>query len=83
MNFLRRHGKLLGFVSLMLLGILGLCCGILEENILALVPNQIKRQISLFEHSPLSQKLIVMTQAPSKEQAQETAHPQLRNPSSV
>ena len=73
MNFLRQHGKLAGFVCLMLLGILGLCRGTLEENILALVPTKIKQQVSLFEHSPLSQKLIVITQAPSKEQAQETA----------
>ncbi|MBP5430505.1 MAG: MMPL family transporter [Elusimicrobiaceae bacterium] len=73
MNFLRRHGKLLACVCLMLLGILGLCRGTLEENILALVPNKIKQQVALFEHSALSQKLIVITLASSKEQAQETA----------
>ena len=74
MNFLRRHGKLLSFVGLMLLGSWGLYCGVLEENILALVPNKIKQQVSLFEHSPLSQKLIVITQASSAVQAQQKAH---------
>lgn len=71
MSFFRRHRNLICFVCLMLLSIVGLCYGTLEENILALVPNKIKQQVLLFEHSPLSQKLIVITQAPSKEQAHE------------
>ena len=73
MNILRRHGKLLCFVCLMLLGIMGTLSGSVEESILALVPRYIKKPIFLFEHSPLSQKLIVITQAASVEQARETA----------
>ncbi|MBR4682770.1 MAG: MMPL family transporter [Elusimicrobiaceae bacterium] len=73
MSIWRRHGKLTGFVAFMLVGIVGVWCGSVEENILALVPQSIKQSVSLFEHSPLSQKLIVITQAPSQEQAQEIA----------
>lgn len=73
MSFLRRHGKLMGFAGLMLLGIWGLSKGVVEENILALIPRTIKQQVSLFEHSPLSQKLIVITQSPSATQAQQLA----------
>lgn len=74
MNFLRGHGKLIGFVGLMLLGVFGILQGSIEENILALLPHAIKQQVSLFEHSPLSQKLIVITQASSAVQAQQKAH---------
>ena len=73
MRNLRQHVKLLGFACLMVLGVVGLCYGSLEENILALVPGKIKQRVALFEHSPLSQKLIVITKAPSAQQAQETA----------
>ena len=74
MNFLRRHSKLMGFIGLMLLGIWGILQGPVEENILALVPRAIKQQVSLFERSPFSQKLIVITQASSATQAQQKAH---------
>ena len=74
MNFLRVHGKLISLVGLMLLGVFGILQGSIEENILALVPRSIKQQVSLFEHSPLSQKLIVITQASSAVQAQQKAH---------
>ena len=73
MSSLRRHGKLIGFIFLMLLGVVGILQGSVEENMLALIPRALKQQVTLFEHSPLSQKFIVVTQAPSAEQAREKA----------
>ena len=73
MKFLYSHRKLLCFVGLSFLGILGLWKGTIEENILALVPQHIKQQVMLFEHSPLSQKLIVITRGNSATQAQQVA----------
>ena len=73
MSFLRRHSRLLGFIALMVVSVWGVSSGVVEENILALIPRAIKKEVSLFEHSPLSQKLIVIAQAPSAEQARETA----------
>ena len=69
MNFLRKHGKLLGIVLLAIVCGLWLLHGSIEETILALVPRSIRQQVELFQHSPLSQKLIVVTQATDAEQA--------------
>ena len=67
------HYKLLLFIALALLSAWGVWQGTVEENMLALVPKHIKQQVKLFEHSPLSQKLIVITQAPDAIQAQQIA----------
>ena len=67
------HYKLLLFIALALLSAWGIWQGTVEENMLALVPKHSKQQVKLFEHSPLSQKLIVITQAPDAIQAQQIA----------
>lgn len=73
MTFLRNHGKLLGMITLALLCMAGVCLGPIEENMLALVPRNIRRSVELFEHSPMSQKLIVITQSPTAEQTNQFA----------
>ncbi len=67
------HYKLGGVILAAALCVVALTSGTIEENILALVPRAIKQKIQLFEHSPLSQKLIVLTQAESAEQTQQIA----------
>ncbi len=67
------HRKLAAFVALAGISILGVWHGAVEENMLALVPKPIKQQVSLFERSALSQKLIVITQAPTATQARKIA----------
>ena len=69
MSFWCRHGKLAFFAGLTVLGIWGLVSGVVEENILALIPNSVRQEVELFGHSPLSQKLIVITQAQGDAQA--------------
>lgn len=69
MNFFRKHGKLLSIVLLAIVCALWLLHGSIEETILALVPRSIRQQVELFQHSPLSQKLIVVTKAADAEQA--------------
>ncbi len=65
MMFSRRYDKLIGLFTLSLLCLAGIFSSPIEENMLALVPQSIKRQVQLFERSPLSQKLIVIVTSPS------------------
>lgn len=69
MSFLRRHGPLLGVAFVAIICALWLLRGNIEETVLALVPRAIRQQVELFQHSPLSQKLIVVTQADDEEDA--------------
>lgn len=73
MIWLRAHYKLMIVIMLCVACAVGLFRSTVEENIWALVPKSIKRQVELFEHSPLSQKLIVVVQGPSEEQAAQAA----------
>ena len=68
MRFFRGYGKLIGLGGISFLCLIGLFCGTIEENMLALVPQSIKRQAQLFERSPLSQKLIVIVTSASSTQ---------------
>lgn len=72
-NFFRSHYKLAGLILLAVLCLVGVFRGEIEENMLALVPQSIRRQVQLFEHSPLSQKLIVVATSPTEEQSREAA----------
>ena len=69
MNFLRRHG----IFAVIVLGAIfcgwGVLRGNIEESILAMVPRGIKEEVELFQHSPLSQKLIIVAQADNSAQA--------------
>lgn len=69
----RAHLKLLLAVLAAGLCAWGVLRGPLEQDIQALVPNALKQALSLFQHSPLSQKLLVFVQAPSAVQATQTA----------
>ena len=74
MNGWRAHGKLIGCVAAAGLCAAAVFCGHIEENMRALVPQRIKRAVELFEQSPLSQKLIVVVQAPDAAQAARISH---------
>lgn len=69
MNFIRRHSKLLFLFALAFICGVLFFCGKTEENILALIPSNIKTEVELFQASPLSKKLIVITQAQTPQQA--------------
>ena len=69
----RAHLKLLLAVMAAGLCAWGVLRGPLEQDIQALVPKALKQALSLFQHSPLSQKLLVFVQAPSAVQAAQTA----------
>ena len=71
MKFFRRHRYLVGVMGVAALCLAGVFCGTIEENMLALVPQRIKRQVQLFEHSPLSQKLIVIVSSATDEQTRQ------------
>ena len=73
MKWLRGHGPLLVFIAGAVACIAGVAHGPIEENVLALIPQSIKQQVELFGHSPLSQKMMVVAQAPSATQAFQTA----------
>lgn len=73
MTWIGTHYKLMAISLLCVACAVGLFRNPIEENILALVPKSIKKQVELFEHSPLSQKLIVMVQGPSEEQTNRAA----------
>lgn len=72
-KFLRQHGKMAGLVAACVLCGIGVFSGHIEENMLALVPQPIKRQVQLFEHSPLSQKLIVIVSSASAGQTSQSS----------
>lgn len=65
MMFFRQYGRLIGLFAISFLCLAGVFGLSIEENMLALVPRSIKQQVELFEHSPLSQKLIVIVTYPS------------------
>ena len=69
MNFIRRHAKLIFLFTAAIF-----CGGLffylpVQENILALIPKNIKTEVELFQQSPLSKKLIVITEGQSSGQA--------------
>ncbi|MBR3631907.1 MAG: hypothetical protein IKN49_02430 [Elusimicrobiaceae bacterium] len=68
MKFFHQYGKLIGLFALSLLCLAGVFSRTIEENMLALVPQSIRRQVALFERSPLSQKLIVIVTSASAAQ---------------
>ncbi len=73
MSSLRQHLKLILLVFFAAVCAVFLFRGGIEENILSLVPQNIKKQTELFQHSPLSQKLIVFTHSPTSAQSLKTA----------
>lgn len=73
MSFARQHLKLILLIFFASVCAVFLFIGGFEENILALIPKNIQKQTELFQHSPLSQKLIVFTHSSSAAQAEETA----------
>lgn len=69
MNFIRKHAKLIFLFAAAII-----CGGLffylpVQENILALIPQNIKTEVELFQQSPLSKKLIVITEGQTPAQA--------------
>ena len=73
-------GKFCAAHSLLLTVCFSLLCGALfysrarvSENILSMIPADVRKPVALFEHSPLGQKLFVVVHAKDEDSARDTA----------